>query len=199
MLIEGTVIDGGQFGLLLKSSSQNGSCGEGCGTEHVTIRNSIIRNTRGGVNTNRSEGAGAVEMHDILFDNVLFEDIGPSSRGWRDGEGRMFQILGATSGLTIRNVTYDTDGHSYLFPVNARQPKGRDFTYDNVVVNGTFRYRMLVQQPRAFQGHYETYEFGTAYGNCGNAPVPLTCFRSIPPEAGADMERIRAATAGVVP
>lgn len=198
MLVDATVIDGGEFGILLKSSAQQGACGTGCGTEHVTVTNTIIRNTRGGVNTLRVSAGSDLPMHDILFDNVLFENIGPSSQGWKRGEGRLFQILGATPRLTIRNVTYDTNGHSYLFVVGAPSTPQRDFTIDNVVVAGSLQYRMRVAQPNAFGRHYATHRLGTVFGDCAGAPAPITCFRSIPSDAGVDMARLIEATAGVV-
>jgi len=198
VLVEATVIDGGEFGILLKSSSQGGACGSGCGTEHVTIRNTIIRNTIGGVNALRADDNGALPMHDILFDNVLFENIGPSSNGWRNGEGRLFQILGAPPQLTIRNVTFDSNGHSYLYLVNGPSTPQQDFAIDNVVVAGSLRYKMLVQQPSAFRRHYATYRIGSVFGGCGGAPPPMTCIGSIPGGAGVDRARLAEATAGVV-
>ncbi len=198
LLIEATVIDGGEFGMLLKSSAQQGVCGTGCGTEHVTVRNTIFRNTRGGVNTSRLSAGSDLPMHDVLFDNVLFENIGPDSQGWQKGEGRLFQVLGATPRLTIRNTTFRTNGHSYLYLANGPPSPQQDLTIDNVVVAGRLRYRMLVQNPSAFGRHYATHQLGTVFGDCGTAPAPVTCLRSIREGAGADMTQLREATAGVV-
>ena len=50
---EGNVIEGGEFAFLIKSSGQQGACGRDCGTAHVTIRDNVIRDTRGGANLSR--------------------------------------------------------------------------------------------------------------------------------------------------
>jgi len=137
-------------------------------------------------------------MHDVLFDNNLFEQIGPSSRGWSGGEGKLFQVLGAPENLTLRNTTFDTRGHSWLLLANGPPTPSDGLTVDNVVATGPLRYPVLIQGPRRFDRHYRTHRMGTAYGVCAGARVGLSCISSVLPGAGADRDVIAAATRGVV-
>jgi len=208
VLIEGNVLDGGEFSLLLKSSAQGGACSPAstCGTEHVTVRRNIIRNSKGGINTARAPvpaagQGGGFAMHDVLIEDNVFSQIGPDSQGWTGGEGRLFQVLEAPHNLTMRNVTFNTGGHTYLMmghngsPVN---PLGTRFVLENIVVTGPLRYRALISSPTGIQNHYATWTIGTIYGDCANPPGGGTCVSSIPANAGANQAAVNSATSGVV-
>jgi len=206
LLIEGNVIDGGEFAFLLKSSAQGGACSPDCGTQHVTIRYNEIMNTRNGINAARAprpkpgEGGGD-PMHDVLLENNRFRQIGPSSRGWKGGEGRLFQVLEAPFNLQLKNTTFETAGHSFVLlsghgsPIT---PRGEGFVIDNVVATGPLKYRSLVSAPRQFSSHYASASLGRVFGDCARPALPITCVSSIMPGAGADLAGLEAATAGVV-
>ncbi|MCG8469394.1 MAG: Ig-like domain-containing protein [Gemmatimonadetes bacterium] len=205
VLIEGNVIEGGEFAFLFKSSAQSGVCGNDCGSTDITVRRNRIFDTKHGVNLLRQSAGATVPLSNILFEDNVYSNIGPDSQGWQNGDGRMHQLLSAPHNLIIRNTTLNTSAHTYLYMSGthgqgAISPKGNRLVYENVVAPGPFQYRFLVQTPAGIDNHYESYKIGPVYGDCERPPAGATveCHASAPGGAGANLSLVNSATNGVV-
>lgn len=123
------------FGLVLKSSNQDGAC-PWCVSQDLTIRNNIIRNTDNGVSLaglDLYNGGTGIPQRRVLLENNLFENVGE----------RILQITAEStttmSNIAIRHNTFWSTTDSYnLVTLGDGAPvvNGLNIT-DNVFVPST--------------------------------------------------------------
>jgi len=141
MLIEGNIFENnwrdGQTGwaILIKSNNQAGGQPWGV-SEHITIRNNLIRNVVNGIAITRtnSNGRPSGSTNNVLIENNVMDQLGPQSSfgGW----GSAFQLLNGPLSLVIRNNTVLSQQHIIMLD-------GGAFTdqlvfADNVATNGLY-------------------------------------------------------------
>ena len=212
MLVEANVFDGGEFTFLFKSSSQGAQNGcsapiagdprlVGCGTDNLTARHNRARGFRNGLSVPSSSGRTPVVLtHDVLIENNLFEDFGPSAPGgdWSgNSNSKGMQILGNPDRLTLRGLTFRSNTGTWVNFDNPKTPSPSLFM-DNIVVDGTARF--LDAANPSFAAHYSVTALGDVFGGCaGNRPprIPINCSAMIPSGAGANEALIAQMTAGV--
>lgn len=198
VLVEGNVFEGnwGQaqtgFGILLKSAD----C-DWCGTSDVTLRNNILRDSENGFNlAGQTEGAPA--MARVLIENTILEGIG-SNGPYQGGEGRALQILGSIAGLTVRGWTSENPNmQTYLNVYNdggIAPVSGSDLVIEDYVAEGPTSYGFHGTFSAWASHALQIYYVG---GSCAGQPSGVTCPGSAPTGAGADVQAVLDATAGVV-
>ena len=129
VLFDGNILENswvhGQTGvaIVLKSVNQNGKC-TWCVTEDVTLSNNIVRNAVEGVRISATEGnPKPIKASRIKIENTIFENM----------TGKIFQILGGVSDVTLENVTAHSP-KSILFGDNGDQSVNPNLTIKNSVL-----------------------------------------------------------------
>jgi hypothetical protein len=154
VLLEGNVFEnswsgqGQDYALLFKSVNQDGNC-LWCVSEHVTVRNNLVRHVGNAVDIlakqsgTRPDGTAyplpTTGVNHVKFQNNLFYDVGPA---WGPSYGRQFLIHG---GAAYVKIVHNTVEGSYK-AVGAGGPRadGTDdlnpnFTFkDNIVERGAY-------------------------------------------------------------
>lgn len=118
VLIEGNIFENNweaaQSGMAinLKSSNQDGNMPWSV-TEHVTIKNNIIRHCNNGITLNECDCYihPAPAMNNILIENNLFDDIDVNTWG-TSGNGFFALVLGAVDKITINHNTILQTGNT---------------------------------------------------------------------------------------
>jgi hypothetical protein len=140
VLVEGNTFEhvwrSGQDGtaILLKSTNQDGKC-PWCVTEYVTFRDNIVRNADHAVSINAAEtGHSGAPLprpaNHLRFENVLFEDLGPSAQ--------LFRLMGGVSDVSITHVTSRSNPGGILQPHGASD-SNPNFTFSyNIVERASY-------------------------------------------------------------
>jgi hypothetical protein len=94
------------FAILFTVRNQNGGA-PWSAVEDVTFSNNVVRHVGAGVNIlGRDDINSSQQTRRIVIHNNLFTDVGPQ---W-GGNGRLFQLLDGTSGITIDHNTASQSG-----------------------------------------------------------------------------------------
>ncbi|MEO8338043.1 MAG: hypothetical protein ABI664_23920, partial [bacterium] len=142
VLVESNVLENnwqdGQGGsaVNLKSTNQNGAC-PWCGTQDVTFRNNLIRNTGSGFNLSASPDPNVViPMQRVTInDNVVVNiDVAPYN-----GDGRGCLINGNVADMTIaHNTILSPTNSAVTFGGPAQLPPPRLVIRDNIIGGGLY-------------------------------------------------------------
>jgi hypothetical protein len=143
VLVEGNVFENnwqdGQGGsaVNLKSTNQNGGC-PWCGTQDVTFRYNLIRNTGSGFNLSASPDPGVtIPMQRItIVDNIVSGiDVGPTF----NGDGRGLLINGNVADMTIaHNTMLNPTNSAATFGGPVQLPPLRLVIRDNIIGGGLY-------------------------------------------------------------
>ena len=143
VLVEGNVMENnwahGQAGsaIVLKSTNQDGRC-PWCGTQDVTFRLNLIRNTGSGFNLSAAPDPNVTRFplqRITITDNVIVTiDVAPFS-----GDGRGFLINGNVTDMTIAHNTLLSPTNSAVsFGGSPQLPAVRLIIRDNIIGGGQY-------------------------------------------------------------
>lgn len=137
VLVEGNVFESNWaaaqagFAIVIKSANQSGTAPWSV-TEHVTLRNNIIRDSSQGISLFvGKKSAPSLPANSILISHNLMERIGSASS--HGGTGSILQIVGGVDGVTVEHNTFFGNR---LTGFTGDKGKVDNFVFRNNIVSG---------------------------------------------------------------